>query len=59
MRGNVLAFGFIALTLTASRLATAQQDVSAIVEKAMPAVVVVQTPRGLGTAFLCHRMAPC
>lgn len=51
MRGNPLVLGLIALTLTVPRLAIAQQDVSAIVEKAMPAVVVVQTPRGLGTGF--------
>ncbi|RMH10549.1 MAG: hypothetical protein D6697_00765 [Armatimonadetes bacterium] len=51
MRRYALACCGLAFTFAHYGLAAAQQDVSAVVEKAIPAVVVVQTPRGLGTGF--------
>lgn len=51
MRRTASVYCLATLALTLRGWSVSQQDVSAIVEKAMPAVVVVQTPRGLGTGF--------
>lgn len=51
MRKNHWRIGIFAWMWMLTTWGFAQQDVSSVVERAMPAVVVVQTPHGLGTGF--------